>query len=105
MKTLGTITAAVLAVLLGIAALYGLVVALGPLGRIVNDITRENTQHSQAYVESKTQLLNGLITDYESPAATDGQKVAIVNEFCYQVTLLVPSERPANVVRFQTAHC
>lgn len=101
MKALSVIGGIVLAV----ALVAAIAVAAPTVLKWGADVNREVTQHSQAYVESKTQLLNGLITDYEDPAATSGQKAAIVNEFCYQTTLLLASERPANVVRFQTAHC
>lgn len=97
-----TALGAVAAVLLIAVFLYWAIPAFGIWGSNVN---REITQHSQSYVESKTQLLMGLITDYEDPKATVGQKTAIVNEFCYQVTLLTPEERPAPIVRFQASHC
>lgn len=102
MKTLGQVTAAGIIAVVVIAAIYFGAPAVLKWG---TDTGREVTQHSQAYVQSKVQLLNGLITDFEDPTATAGQKAAIVNEFCFQVTLLIPDERPANVVRFQTAHC
>lgn len=96
-------TVGLLAVLcaFGVAVVIGLPIAL-KWGR---DVDREVTQHSRAYIESKVQLLNGLMTDHADPQATDGQRAAIVDAFCFQVTLLLPEERPDNVVRFQTAHC
>jgi len=101
MKVLEALGAVVVVVLVGVA-LYIAVPAVLLWGANVN---REVTQHSQSYTESKTQFLNGLMTDYASPTATAGQRDAIVNEFCYQVTLLMPSERPDNVLRFEAAHC
>jgi len=100
-KVLEVIGGLIVVVAIGAVVVLGVPAAL----KWGQDVTRESQQHSRSYVESKTQLLNGLMTDYEDADATPGQKTAIANEFCYQVTLLVPEERPANIVRFQTAHC
>jgi hypothetical protein len=78
---------------------------LGVFGPLFKDVNREITQHSQQYTEGKTQILLGLINDFENPLSTEGQKSATINEFCYQVTLLLPSERPSVIARFQAEHC
>ena len=88
-----------------IAASFFSLAMLGFFGPLFKDVNREIIQHSQQYVESKTQLLLGIMSDHEDPLATVGQKKAMVNEFCYQVTLLLPEERPTVIARFEAEHC
>jgi len=80
-------------------------ILFGNFGKIFRDINRENITHSQAYIQSKTELLLGLITDIQDPLATEGQKAALTNEFCYQVTLLIPSEWSSPIARFEAENC
>jgi hypothetical protein len=105
LRVLGYIFAAILAVAMAIGLVYGGLLVFAPARLMEQDIRRNVTIHSLGYIQGKIQLLNGLVTDYNDPDATDGQKQAIVNEYCYQVTLLLPEERPANIIRFQAAHC
>jgi hypothetical protein len=98
----GVIILAALALVSATAFSLGM---LGVFGPLFKDVNREIVQHSQAYTESKTQLLLGLISDYEDPLATQGQRIATINEYCYQVTLLLPSEQPTVIAQFQAQHC
>jgi len=98
----GAIGCVVLLVVGGIAASLGYGYFIQP---IVNDINRENQQRQQGYTEGKSQELLDMIRAYEDPKATDGQRTAIVNSFCYKYTLLIPSERPESVVQFATIYC
>jgi hypothetical protein len=80
-------------------------ILFGNFGKVFQDINRENIQHSQAYVQSKTELLLGLITSAQDPLATEGQVKATINEFCFQVTLLIPSEWSSPIARFEAENC
>ena len=87
------------------AIVAGIAFAAPIVGVWFNDVNRTITRHSRGYIETQTQILDGLIRDYNSPQATIGQQQAIVNDFCYKVTLLLPEERPRNIVEFEQEHC
>lgn len=98
MRTLGNSAAIILLTILLIGG--GLLAY-----RFLVDFNRETIQHSQGYVQTRIQELNEIIVSYNDERTSPGQKAALVNQFCYKVTLLIPEERPTNIVSFQSAHC
>ncbi len=64
----------------------------------------QNVKHSQQYVESTNQAIRTLMTDYESPTATEGQKKADLNQIYALAGSMDPSEVASDVQTWLKAH-
>jgi hypothetical protein len=102
MRTLGYIATAIIVAAIVIAALYFF---LQPVATWFADVTREVTQQSQQYTEAKVSLLLDLVSDYDDPAATQGQQGVIVSRFCEEAARIDTTEWPTPVTRFYATNC
>jgi hypothetical protein len=87
-------------VVIGLAISY---VHYGTLPYFLNAETNAN-RASYQYVETKADLLLKLQADYESPDATDAQKLAIVRRMRAERALLHTEQVPPSVNSFLASH-